>query len=133
MSGCLDCLQHFWEIMNKFDIHFIRLSLVLQIMEDHNANTISLSAVKGAAKLCSYYQSTAMKVLKILENPGYSNTLQKNKEVFYKTLPEIFTTAEANNIGGPLHFNIKAVQRFLDSPNLFEKVSHGKYSKKAVS
>ena len=118
------------EILSKFDIHFVRLSLILQIMEDYNTDKISLKAVQGAEKLCTYFLSNAMKVLEILETSSPSNNLPQNKLSFFTDLPQQFTTSEANTIGKNLGLNIKAVQRLLNDTTLFDWIAHGKYSKK---
>ena len=118
------------EILSKFDIHFVRLSLVLQIMQDYETNEISLQAVQGAEKLCTYFERCAMKVLNILENGNPTDNLPLNKIMLYNSLPESFTTSEANAIGEELQFNIKAVQRFLNIESLFIRIAQGQYSKK---
>ena len=118
------------EILSKFDIHFVRLSLVLQIMQDYETNEISLQAVQGAEKLCTYFERCAMKVLNILENGNPTDNMPVNKIMLYNSLPEHFTTSEANAIGEGLQFNIKAVQRFLNNENLFARIVQGQYSKK---
>lgn len=118
------------EVLSKFDIHFVRLSLILQVMDDYTVDQISLEAVKGAAKLCSYYQGSAMKVLHILESGNSTQILTENKTILYNLLPDKFTTSEANLIGQSLNFNHKAIHRFISDPSLFSKISHGNYSKK---
>ena len=117
------------EILTKFDIHFVRLSLIMQIMIDYNTNQISLQAVLNAEKLCKYFENCSFKVLDILENGNPANVLSENKRIFYNSLPESFTTNEANVIGEKFGFNKKATQRFLNDANLFIKVAHGQYSK----
>ncbi|CAN5661095.1 hypothetical protein BH10BAC3_BH10BAC3_16170 [soil metagenome] len=126
-----DCLLA--EMLCKFDIHFIRISLVLQIMSDYNTNEISLKAAQGASKLCEYFKRNAMKVLKILESVNPLEVLPQKKVAFYNSLSQDFTTAQANSIGREFDFNIKTVQRFLLDQNLFDKTSHGHYSKKTGS
>jgi len=117
------------EILSKFDIHFVRLSLILQVMEDYSTYQISLKAVQGAAKLCTYFLNNAIKVLDILEASSPSNVLPQNKLLLYDALPNKFTTAEANSIGEGFKFNVKAVQRLLSDTNLFTKTAQGQYSK----
>lgn len=117
------------EIITKYDNHFTRLSLILQIMENYNTNQISLKAVEGAAKLCSYFMRNSMKVLEILESSDPACLLPENKQALYNALPDEFTTAEANTIGQPAGFNKKAVQRLLNDKTLFRKLAHGSYSK----
>lgn len=55
------------EVLNKFDIHFVRLSLLLQIMNNPLSNTISLKACEGAAKLCKYFETCSKMILDRLE------------------------------------------------------------------
>lgn len=99
-------------------------------MNDYTKSETSLQAVEGAEKLCTYFQRNAMKVLQILESSIFSGTLPQNKIAFYNSLPDRFTTGEANVIGERLGFNIKAVQRFLNDDNLFAWIAQGQYSKK---
>src|SRR5690606_7621679 len=103
---------------------------ILQIMIDYNTNQISIGAVKGAAELCTYFQNTSMKVLEILENRIPTEGMSKNKLEFYNQLPDDFTTAEANKLGGNFGLNTKAVQRLLSNDTLFIKLAQGQYSKK---
>ena len=118
------------EILSKFDKQFCRLSLVFQIMEDYQSKEISLKAVQAAKELCAYYERCVMKVLDILENGNPTDNLSENKIMLYNSLPERFTTGEANTIGEGLQFNVKAVQRFLSNENLFKRTAQGQYSKK---
>lgn len=124
------------EILSKFDIHFVRLCLVLQVMTDYGANQISLTAVQGAAKLCAYFQRTALKVLDILQSGNPAAILPQNKLNLYNALPGRFTTAEAIGIGATIDngkgrgFDEKAVARFIANENLFVKLGQGQYSKK---
>jgi hypothetical protein len=55
------------EVLNKFDVHFIRLSLLLQIMNNPLSDTISLQACEGAEKLCKYFQTCSIMILDRLE------------------------------------------------------------------
>ncbi|MCO6497037.1 MAG: DUF3987 domain-containing protein [Chitinophagaceae bacterium] len=64
------------EVISKFDIHFIRLALVLQIMSDYSGSEIELDAVHGAAQLCNYYERCALKVLDVLEK-GRNGSITK--------------------------------------------------------
>ena len=119
------------EVISKFDNHFIRLSLILQIMEDCNTNQIGLKAVESAAQLCKYFLHTANKVLDILNaSPLPKDSLPENKLNFLDALPNEFTTAYANEIGIRFGMNEKFVQRFISDTLLFDWVAQGKYRKK---
>ena len=118
------------EIASKYDNHFIRLSLLLQLMFDPKSDNIEITAVKGAKALCEYYMNCAFKVLAVIQNPiEYLQTLTQNKKDFYKTVNETFTTAEAVTIGLRFEFLERRVKEFLNDTVLFKKVKHGTYKK----
>lgn len=118
------------EVLNKFDIHFIRLALIMHIMEDYNTNMVSLPAVKAAASLCKYFIANAKQVLDIIENPVKTDTLPADKQQFYDALPDTFTTAEALDLGNTFKLKETAINIFIARKDLFTWVSHGKYSKR---
>lgn len=118
------------EMLNKFDIHFIRLSLIMQVMEDYNTNQISISAVKAAALLCNYFIANAQHVINLIERPAELDVLPEDKQKFFNRLPALFTTAEAKEIGYACELKETAINIFLTRTDLFNRVSHGKYSKK---
>lgn len=118
------------EIATKYDNHFIRLALLLQLMNDPQSENIEIKAVEGAKELCSYYMNCAFKVLSVIQDPGeYLKTLPKNKKDFYKAIQEKFTTAEAIQVGLKFEFLERRVKEFLNDTVLFKKVKHGTYEK----
>ena len=121
------------EIISKFDIHFIRLALLLQMMEDPESTEIGLNAVIGAEKLCNYYLNCSLKVLRYIQNPNsYLYSLADNKKQFYDSLPTRFTTAQAVEMGVPFDFQERRVKEFLNDEVLFKKIKHGTYERKIV-
>ena len=118
------------EIASKFDNHFIRLALLIQIMENPESDFVELKAAMGAEKLCSYFMNCSFKVLEAIQNPKeYLNTLVINKQKFYKELKENFTTAEAIMIGLNFDMQDRRVKEFLKDTILFKKIKHGFYKK----
>lgn len=118
------------EIINKFDNHFVRLSLILQIMEDPNSTEIGVKAVKGANALCKYYMSCAFKVLEKIQNPmSYLNQLPEIKKQFYRTLKSHFMTSDAIELGKRLGFQERSLKGFLQDRKLFKRLKHGHYEK----
>lgn len=118
------------EIASKFDNHFVRLALLLQMMENPYSNFVELKAVKGAEKLCTYFMKCSFKVLAIIQDPAeYLGTLADNKRRFYHELKESFTTAEAVILG--LNFDIqeRRVKELLKDTILFKRIKHGFYKK----
>lgn len=121
------------EIISKFDIHFIRLSLLLQMMENPDSTEIGLNAVIGAEKLCNYYLNCSLKVLRYIQNPNtYLFSLAENKRQFYNSLPNTFTTAVAVEIGAQYEFLERRVKEFLNDTVLFKKVKHGTYERRII-
>jgi hypothetical protein len=120
----------FGEVLNKFDIHFPRLALVMQIMNDYSTNQIAISTVESVARLCDYYINCSKHVLNIIENPGACRVLPENKQKFLDRLPASFTAAEAIVLGESLGLHETAINSFIARKDLFNWVSHGKYAKK---
>ena len=121
------------EIISKFDIHFIRLALLLQMMEDPESAEIGLNAVIGAEKLCNYYLNCSLKVLNYIQNPNsYLNLLADNKKQFYNSLPNRFNTALAVEMGAMFDFQERRVKEFLNDSILFKKIKHGNYERKII-
>ena len=66
------------EELNKFDVHYLRFALILEIMEGNKSCTISLKAAENSAKICKYFEYTMYMVLEKLES-SESNTLDMKK------------------------------------------------------
>jgi hypothetical protein len=119
------------EIISKFDNHFVRLALILQMMEDPKSTEVKVKAVKGANELCKYYMNCTFKVLAKIQNPkDRLNQLVDNKKQFYYALQNKFTTAEAIELGSKFNLSERPLKEFLKEPDLFMKVKHGNYVKK---
>ena len=118
------------EIISKYDNHFVRLALLLQLMENPKSDAIELKAVQGAKELCSYYVNCAFKVLSIIQNPNeYFKTLVENKKILYNALSEKFTTSEAIELGIQFDVQERRVKDFLNDTILFKRIKHGSYEK----
>jgi len=118
------------EIASKFDNHFVRLALLLQMMENPNSDFVELTAVKGAEKLCNYFMNCSFKVLAVIQDPAeYLGTLADNKRMFYYKLIEKFTTAEAVLLGLDFDIQERRVKEFLKDTVLFKRIKHGFYEK----
>ena len=118
------------EIASKYDNHFVRIALLLQIMEDPESTSIGILAVQGAKDLCTYFFKCALKVLKKIQNPfDYLQTITENKKQFYNAIELNFSTSKAVTLG--LNFDLKErlVKDFLNDTILFKKIKHGEYQK----
>lgn len=118
------------EILSKFDNHFLRLAILMQMMEDPEAEAVELKAVEGAKLLCEYYLNCAFKVLaKIQNTENYLLTMTPDKQALFNCLDDEFTTGEAVEAGEALKLKERAVKRFLTDTQLFKKVKYGMYKK----
>lgn len=118
------------EIYSKFDNHFLRLAILLQMMKNIKSSEIEIEAVKGAKLLCDYFVNCAFKVIAKIHSPKeYFATLPKNKKQLYETLKQNFTTAEALEIGKSFEIKERRVKEFLKDSFLFVRLKHGNYQK----
>lgn len=121
------------EILSKFDNHFIRLALLVQIMSDPQSKEIEIKAVEASKALCDYYLNCAFKILaKIQNKENYLTTLPQEKQQLFSELEQEFSTAEAMEVGTDLGMNERTIRRFLQDAEIFKKVSHGNYLKKEI-
>jgi hypothetical protein len=118
------------EIYSKFDNHFLRLAILLQMMKDIESTEIQIEAAEGAASLCNYFINTAFKVIAKIQSPeSYLETLPRNKKDLYKELLETFTTGQAVEIGEKHGVKTRTVKEFLKDSFLFINTKHGEYQK----
>jgi hypothetical protein len=118
------------EILSKFDIHFTRLALVLQIMEQSDNEEISLKAVKGAHQLCNYFINCSFRVLSIInDEQSKLDQLTEDKKRFISRIPDCFSTSEAILLGEEFGMAKRTIQTFLSNKEYFENTSHGMYKK----
>jgi hypothetical protein len=118
------------EIASKFDNHFVRLALLLQMMENPDSDFVELTAVKGAEKLCAYFMNCSFKVLAVIQDPAeYLGTLTDNKRRFYQELKESFATSEAIILGSKFDIQERRAKEFLKDTILFKRIKHGFYEK----
>ncbi len=118
------------EIYSKFDNHFLRLAILLQMMKDINSTEIQIEAAEGAYLLCEYFINTAFKVIAKIQSPeSYLATLPRNKKDLYNELAEIFTTGQAVVIGEKHGIKTRTLKEFLKDSFLFINTKHGEYKK----
>ena len=77
------------EEYNKFDVHFLRFALIMQIMEDLTGNTISVNATQNAVKLCAYFENTMLRVLNIIENQSELDLQKVAVYLVEKGMPQL--------------------------------------------
>jgi hypothetical protein len=120
------------EIYSKFDNHYLRLAILLQMMKDINSTEIQIEAAEGANLLCQYFINTAFKVIAKIQSPqSYFETLPRNKKQLYEALSETFTTAQAIEIGEKFDVKTRTVKEFIKDSFLFINTKHGEYKKRS--
>jgi hypothetical protein len=118
------------EIISKFDNHFIRLALLLQLMEDAKSDYIQIKATEGAKELCDYYMNCSLKVLALIQDPmEYLDTLSDNRKRLYAKISDKFSTADAIATGEMFDIKERRIKEFLKDTILFKRIKHGFYEK----
>ena len=123
------------EIISKFDNHFVRLALILQIMSDPKSDKITIESVKASEKLCSYFMMCALDTLSKIQNSksDRSELNNESKKLFYDAISNEFTTAQAVLLGEKYELKERRVKEFLNDSLLFTRVKHGHYRKNIKS
>lgn len=117
------------EVYSKFDNHFCRLALLMQVMIDNSVFQISIEAVQAADRLCEYYKHTARRVVDIIHNMNPVELLPTDRATLYNSLPEIFTTGEGIQLADTLGIGERSAKYFFKTKNLFAQPKYGNYSK----
>jgi hypothetical protein len=122
-------------IYAKLEIYLIRISLILQIMNDslNNKETFSvdIEAFNGAIELTNYFENTALKVNNLIRRFNDPlNNYSMDKRIVYTALPTDFTTMKGEEISKQLNMPRRTFFEFLDDDYLFIKLKHGHYQKK---
>ncbi|MDB9782327.1 YfjI family protein [Winogradskyella sp.] len=122
------------EIITKFDNHFIRLALIVQIMSDPKSLKITFESVKASEKLCDYFMKCALDTLSTIQNSkSHHDSLNETKKLLYDAISNEFTTAEALALGENYGLKERRVKEFLNDSVLFTRVKHGHYRKNMKS
>lgn len=121
-------------VYSKFEIHVIRLSLILQLLQwstgESDKQAVGIKAVTGAIELAEYFKQTALKVQQLLSNYTPLDSLPTDKQELYQALPPTFTTAYGVELAAQLEIAERTFKRWLNDKELFEKISTGEYKKK---
>lgn len=123
-------------IYGKFDLHAIRLCLVLHLLwwafsKDETAPPAEVGpqAVKNAVALAQYFRAQAEKVYNALHNANPVDKLARDRQAVYEALPEKFKTGDGLAIAKRLGMPERTFKAWLKDKALFEKVGHGEYEK----
>ena len=121
-------------IYGKFDIHVIRLSLILEMLQfacNKNDNqTVGIESITGAIKLTTYFRRTAEKVHAIIINSNPLDKHPSNKQNLYNALPDYFRTEVGLQIAAAFNMADRTFKRFINDKELFTRVRQGEYEKR---
>lgn len=129
-------------VYSKFDIHVVRLSLILEMLNracDTSIDFIDLegaeireNAVRGAIKLSDYLKRNALKFRAAINSNGSREKYgDVTKQKLYDALPDTFTTQEALNKRAELNIlSDVTVKRWLSDKRVFNKLKQGAYEKR---
>ena len=121
-------------IYSKLEIYISRFSLVLQLINwvcgDGSKDFVELKSIEGAIELVEYFRKTSQKILGFINNYPVEQLNGVQKAIF-KSLPDIFTTAEGVAIATNHNIAERTFKDFLNRHinSLFRKDKHGVYSK----
>ena len=126
--------EEFKGIFAKLEQYVPRFALLLHLLEwasegitDYPTLSIGVETVNGAIKLGEYFRFSATEVSNVLNNQV--EDLPSNRKEWYSTLPDIFTTKTALDLGEKVNFPKRSVNRLLAGDTTFKKIGHGKYEK----
>jgi len=122
-------------IYGKFDLHTIRLCLILHMLswafsEDETPPAeVQEETAQDAVMLARYFRGQAEKVYSRLHNANPVDKLPKDRQGLYDALPAEFRTAEAVALVEGKGMPERSLKAWLKDRNLFEKLAHGQYAK----
>ena len=121
-------------IWAKLEIYLLRLSLILQVMDDtlesNETKEVNQIAFSKSVELIKYFENTAMRVNSVIKR--YSDPLMSysmDKKIVYTALPSEFSTNEGIKIAMQLNMPKRTFQDFITDDSLFKRVRHGQYEK----
>jgi hypothetical protein len=122
-------------IWAKLEIYLLRLSLVIQVMDDTMENIkteeVGQVAFSKSIELIKYFENTAIRVNSVIMR--YTDPLinySMDKKIVYAALPTEFQTNEGIKIATKLNMPKRTFQDFITDDTLFKKIKHGLYEKK---
>ncbi|MGM0569050.1 MAG: DUF3987 domain-containing protein, partial [Elusimicrobiota bacterium] len=117
-------------IYSKLEIYAVRLSLILQVLNNTDSTRISMESVEGAIKLVEYFRKTGSRIYDLINNSNPLDNLPRNKRNFYEILSEIFETKEAILKGKDYNMKERSIKYFLNDKKLFLRIENGRYEKR---
>jgi hypothetical protein len=124
--------------VNRFAIQFFRLTMTfttLRAYEENELRKVLYCQDIDFQNTLTIFETFIWHALNIFDSLAEQTiqNLAKDKQEFYTTLPEQFTTAAALSKGLELKMYDRTIYRFLKNRQLFEKISHGNYKKRLTT
>ncbi|NLN95176.1 MAG: DUF3987 domain-containing protein [Bacteroidales bacterium] len=120
-------------IYAKVEMYAVRFALILQMLRYacniDNKYAIGIEAVQGALKLVEYFTKTAIKVFNIVTDASPLDKLPLDKQTFYLSLSDTFTTNEGLQIALNMGIPERTYKRFLNRKDLFKWTKQGEYER----
>lgn len=122
-------------IYGKFDIHIIRLALILEILywvcsdKKKPLHEIGVKSFEGAELMVKYFQDSAKRVHTITSNANPLDGMPEYKRRFYEDLPDKFKLDKGMPFAEIHDISNSSFKRMLADTTLFAKTSWGEYEK----
>jgi DNA primase catalytic core len=138
----LDTLENEFtrNIYSKIQTIILRTCLHLHLLQwaSENPNTnldkyISIETVVKSIEIAEYFLLNALKANSLMNFSSPIDKLPHNYKMWYRELPEEFSTADAERIGIKFNISRETIFRMLKNQDvtqpMFRKIGHGKYDK----
>ena len=125
-------------LLKKWESYVCRFAGVIQITDDYcngkQTKAIDTDTVSKAILLFDYFLTQSKKVFGLISRPCELDNLNERQLTLYKSLPEGFTTAQAQDIADKMNPPMprRTLFAFLSDSKLFAKPSQGNYEKRTA-
>lgn len=120
-------------LYRKMQGYCCRIAGIMQVLNyvsnREGITDITANSMSAAIKLTEYYINTSFEAHGDNTYTNPANKLLGVKAIWYKELPEQFTTAEAVEIAARYDIAPSTCKKYLKDKGLFTKIKHGEYEK----
>lgn len=121
-------------LRKKWESYVCRFALILQVTTSYcrdrsQPKGIEKEAVLGAIRLFDHFLEYTQKAFDLIERPIELDSLNEASHKFYRSLPERFTTPEAEEAAQKLEIGRSAMFSLLNKNKLFKRIKQGVYVK----
>lgn len=117
-------------IIAKYQEYCLRLAIIIEVMDNLETAEISQSSMDKAIRLIEYFLGNIHKAMQVLAPETPIDKLPDNYKKFYQSLPAIFTSKTAIEVGATLKIKQGTVKSFLTRNkalfNIIERVQYEK-------